>query len=126
MKSLHFFDLEPDQSPEEWLKYCSEFEDKSPHGYSPMFKDNKYSWRPVKVLGYSNETKRYQVEFQETGIKKAVSRLALRFFCEDPFLFQKRIEKAKLLKRKADEETRFSDYVIRTNDLLLSPMDEKV
>ena len=93
-----YFDLEIDKTPEEWLFYCSSLEN-STHGFSPLFCDNNYEWKPVKVFGFNPETMKFSVEFEENKLKKQVSRLALRFNCENAVLFQKRIELAKKIEK---------------------------
>jgi len=120
-----YYDLEPDKTPEEWLLYCASLEN-SPHGFSPVFCDNKYEWKLVKVIGFNPEKMKFSVEFEENKLKKHVSRLALRFNCESAVLFNKRIELAKKLRNDAEEEIRFSEYVSQINEELVSPMNEKV
>ena len=123
---LHYYDLEPDKSPEEWLLYCELLKKEDFHGFSPIFLGNKYEWKKVKVVEFLKNDQKYVVEFIENNVKKSVSRLALRFKCEDMKKFERRNEIARKLRQEAEEEMRFEEYVRKMPEEFVRNLEEKV
>ena len=62
-------------------------------GFSPLYQEGKWSWSPCIIRGYDRKEKKYEVEFVETGRRKKVQRLSLRFDTEDEQAFKARLER---------------------------------
>jgi len=56
------------------------------------------------VLGYNTEDRKYQIQMLDTGIKKDVVRLSLRFIKEDSEVFKRRVDLCKYLRNHAESE----------------------
>lgn len=76
-----------------------------------MFDNGNYLWKPVEVLDYVTDQKKYKVKVLSTGQVKLVTRLSLLFFDEDPNLFRKRVNNCKELQTQVEAELRFTELV---------------
>lgn len=128
---LNLFDLEEDEKTgDEWEIFVEKLklENGIVDGFSPFFQstEKEYQWKPVKVLKFCKEKKKFLIERIETKETKYVSRLALRFANEHPSNFTKRIQKAKALRQTYEENQRFQYYIENIPTEKVEPMSEKV
>ena len=79
-----------DRSIEQWIEYC-QARPGNAHALSPVYQGYEYCWKPVEVLDYDYNERRYKVRVLSTGQEKLVTRLSLLFFDEDPDKFKERV-----------------------------------
>jgi hypothetical protein len=62
-----------------------------------MYVDKEYTWRPVRVVGYNQAERKFQVvSCGNRPQEKEVTRLSLLFYAEDPDLFKERVSLCKM------------------------------
>lgn len=83
----------------------------APHGVCPSYKDGKYVWTEIKLLGYSSEDNKFAVMLLDSRQVKKISRLSVVFKHDNLEQFKKRIRFAKAMQQVAMEELRFQSFV---------------
>jgi dynein heavy chain, axonemal len=104
---LEMFDNEELElrTPEEWLQHVQT-------GKSPYYFSGQWSWRSVNVLGYSNGTQRYHVQFKGVNkTEKHVKRLDLMFDGENRTEFVERVAAARAYRERFKEALRLRHYL---------------
>lgn len=99
-----------DRSIEQWIEYC-QARPGNAHALSPVYQGYEYCWKPVEVLDYDYNERRYKVRVLSTGQEKLVTRLSLLFFDEDPDKFKERVNQCKQRQEIVEAELRFTNIV---------------
>ena len=124
-KALTRYDTwDQDRTVEEWLHYC-EMRPDQPHAISPCYAENEYAWKPVRVIGYDNETSKYKVEVCNTRQQKFVTRLSLLFYAEDPVAFRTRVNLCKTRMKNCIAEISFTKEVDKVKHDAVSTLSKE-
>lgn len=115
------YDCWEDKDWQEWLRLCRE-NTKDYDGISPVFENNDYVWRQVKVLDYDEEKMKYKVIFLHSDQIKYVSRLSLLFFNENRAEFEYRKYLCEKRRSNVDEFLLFTRYIDNIPDELVSKL----
>jgi hypothetical protein len=99
-----------DRSIEQWIEYC-QARPGNAHALSPVYQGYEYCWKPVEVLDYDYELRKYRVRVLSTGHEKFVTRLSLLFFDEDPDKFKDRVNQCKHRQQIVEAELKFTNIV---------------
>lgn len=99
-----------DRSIESWIEHCQARPGQA-HALSPVYQGYEYCWKPVEVLEYNYEERKYKVRVMATGQEKLVTRLSLLFFDEDPDAFKLRVNQCKDRQSTVEAELRFTNLV---------------
>ena len=81
------------------------------HALSPFYDKGELIWKPVEVLEYDLETKKFKVRAMHSNAVKEVQRLSLLFLDEDQEAFKNRVKMCKTLQSQVEAELRFTDLV---------------
>jgi len=122
IKNLARYDCWEDKDWKEWLQLCRE-NTKDYDGISPMFENNDYVLRQVKVLDYDEEKMKYKVIFLHSDQIKYVSRLSLLFFNENRAEFEYRKFLCEKRRSNVDEFLLFTRYIDNIPDELVSKLN---
>lgn len=122
IKNLARYDCWEDKDWQEWLRLCKE-NTKDYDGVSPVFENNDYVWRQVKVLDYDEEQMKYKVIFLHSDQIKYVSRLSLLFFNENRAEFEYRKYLCEKRRSNVDEFLLFTRYIDNIPDSLVSKLN---
>jgi dynein heavy chain len=110
IKNLARYDCWEDTDPEEWIRLCNE-NTKEYDGISPLYENNEYVWKFVKVVEYDPSQMRYKIIFVHSDHPKFVSRLSLLFFCENKKEFDYRKFLCEQRRSSVDEYLLFTRYL---------------
>lgn len=124
-KALTRYDTwDQDRTVEQWLHYC-EMRADQPHAISPCFADNEYAWKPVRVIGYDEPSKKFRVEVCATRQVKLVTRLSLLFYAEDPGSFRTRVNLCKTRLKNCMAELAFTKEVDKVKHEAVSTLSKE-
>lgn len=122
IKNLARYDCWEDKDWKEWLRICKE-NIKEFDGISPVFENNDYVWRQVKVLDYDEEKMKYKVIFLHSDQIKYVSRLSLLFFIENRSEFEYRKYLCEKRRSNVDEFLLFTRYLDNVPEEIVSKLN---
>lgn len=110
-RALTRFDTwDEEKTVHEWLEYCHD-RPMEAHALSPVFENGDYVWKPVRVIDYDFNEKKWKVVVSQTGQVKFVTRLSLLFFAENAENFKKRVNMCKERQNIVEAELRFTTLV---------------
>lgn len=122
IKNLARYDCWEDKTYQELLDICKD-NTKDYDGVSPVFENNDYVWRQVKVLSYDEEKEKYKVIFLHSDQIKYVSRLSLLFFNENRAEFEYRKYLCEKRRTTVDEYILFTRYLDNIPEEIVSRLN---
>ena len=125
IKNLARYDCWEDKSPFEWVELCKRNGEDEYDGISPIYGENGYEWRRVKVLDYDDIKCKYKIYFSTSDQEKFVSRLSLRFFCENQAEFEYRKFLCEMRRSIVTDFLLFTRYVDNVPLELISDLNER-
>ena len=123
IKNLARYDCFQDNNWSVWLDICKT-NNKDFDGLSPVFQNNEYIWRKVKVLDFDEVNLKFKIIFLHSDQIKFVSRLSLLFFDEDKSEFEYRKYLCEKRRTAVDEFLLFTRYIDNIPDNKVSKLSQ--